>query len=280
MRIVVVGDIHAQERKLWTMLDEAGLSTLPTGREIGKRNPGRKPTHALTEGGTHLVLLGDVVHPKSRERYAELIGAERFDEFDPRQLAAAQRAQEEFLDRLKAFFDACASGAVTILLGNHDANAIDASQGPLRTDDVAHLEWKQGYGDPLPPHLASWMATWPREHVVHSLHFAHVGPKPEHNVYDTSFYVDNRRKWIYEDVDYLEGTPYAFGFYGHTPVRGGLNLASRGRALLLDTNARGDEYVWCDLDVDEDTSQVRCRLRGLYLDTSISMLPTAVSAST
>jgi len=273
MRIVVVGDVHAQERKLWKILDEAGLTKVPPGRRGSSGHEGRLPASTLLDGSSRLVLLGDVVHPKSRSRYAELLGTSDYDEFDPDQLAAAERAQESFLRRLKAYVDEAPQGAITILLGNHDASAIASDQGPLRTDDVSHLEWKPGYGHPLPADLAAWIGTWPSDVTYGTLHFAHVGPKPEHNRYDTAFYVENRRRWIQEDDDLLAGTPYTFGFYGHTPVRGGLNLASQGRALLLDTNARGDEYVWCELDVDDERATARIRLRGLFLDDTIDVGP-------
>ena len=253
MRIVVVGDLHAQEAKLWRMLDEAGL-----------RDPDGTPSDELLEGRTTLILLGDLVHAKSRERYAELAGVGTYDEFDPGHLHRAERAQEAFLRRVLEFLAPLDDEVATILLGNHDYNAITRTQGPLRSDDISHLEWKPGYGRDLPDDLASWMASWPRERVIDGVHFAHVGPQPEHNVFDTDFYLQNRRRWIYEDVDLIEGTPYRLGVYGHTPVRGGLNLASRGRALLLDANGHGDEYVWCELDTADE--HVRVRLHGLVFD--------------
>lgn len=253
MRLVVVGDLHAQEAKLWRALREAGL-----------RDEAGRPTAELRDGGTRLVLLGDLVHPKGRGRYAELVGVATYDEFDPDQRRRAARAQEAFLRRVRDFVGDAPEGAATILLGNHDANAIDPDQGPLRSDDVTHLEWKPGHDDPLPEDLRAWIAAWPRELAIDGVHFAHVGPLPEHNVYDTSFYLENRRRWIYEDEDLLARTPHRLGVYGHTPVRGGLNLASRGRALLLDTNGHGEEYAWLDLRVRE--RGYRVRLRGLVFD--------------
>lgn len=257
MRVVVIGDLHAQEDKLWRMLDEAGL-----------RDTDGTPSEALRTGDTRLVLLGDLVHAKSRAQYGRLIGVEAYDEFDPSHLRRAEQAQEAFLRRLMAFTAALDDEATTILLGNHDYNAVTRSQGPLRSDDISHLEWKPGYGRDLPSELAEWIEAWPREHVVEGVHMAHVGPRPEHNVFDTAFYLENRRGWIYEDVDLLEGTPYRLGVYGHTPVRGGLNLASQGRALLLDANGYGEEYVWCELTFDDEG--VRVRLRGMVFDERIA----------
>ncbi len=257
MRIVVIGDVHAQEAKLWRMLDEAGL-----------RKPDGSPSDALLAGHTHLVLLGDLVHPKSKERYAEMLGVGHYDEYDPEQLREAERTQETFLRRIAAFLAPLPDGIATILAGNHDYNAVTPDQGPLRSDDVTHLEWKPGYGTALPTDLAAWIGSWPHEWILDDVHFAHVGPAPEHNVYDTDFYLQNRRRWIYEDVDALEGTPYRFGIYGHTPVRGGLNLASKGRAMLLDGNGHEEEYVWCELVTT--ASEIRLRLRGLVFDETIA----------
>jgi hypothetical protein len=257
VRIVVIGDLHAQEDKLWRMLDEAGL-----------RDEDGEPAPELRDGTTVLILLGDLVHAKSRGRYADLAGVQRYDEFDPGHLHRAERAQEAFLRRVRAFLEPLPDEAATILLGNHDYNAVEATQGPLRSDDLSHLEWKPGYGHALPEDLAAWIRAWPRERVVDGVHFAHVGPRPEHNVFDTDFYLENRRRWIYEDADYLEDTPYRLGVYGHTPVRGGLNLASQGRALLLDGNGHADEYVWCELDTAQDA--IRVRLRGLVFDETLS----------
>lgn len=253
MRIVVIGDIHTQEWKLWRMLDEAGL-----------RTPEGEPSEALRDGSTLLILLGDLVHGKSRDQYGRVAGVRSYDEFDPTHLGRAERAQEAFLRRVAAFLAPLDPEVATILLGNHDYNAVTKLQGPLRSDDISHLEWKPGYGHELPHDLVEWIASWPRERVIDGVHFAHVGPLPEHNEYDTGFYLENRRRWIYEDVDLIEGTPYRLGVYGHTPVRGGLNLASQGRALLLDANGHGDEYVWCELDTSP--AGIRVRLHGVVFD--------------
>lgn len=253
MRIVVVGDLHTQERKLWTMLDEAGL-----------RDPSGRPGPSLTGGDTRLVLLGDLVHAKSRSLYADLADVHVYDEFDPTHLHRVERAQEAFLRRVRDFVSEAPEGAITILLGNHDHNAIDLDQGPLRSDDISHLEWKSGHGNPLPEDLRAWIDTWPREREIDGIHFAHVGPRPEHNVYDTGFYLENRRRWIYEDDDLIAASPYRLGVYGHTPVRGGLNLASKGRALLLDANGHAEEYAWLEIMTRDDAYRVR--LRGLVFD--------------
>lgn len=249
MRIVAIGDIHAQADKLWSMLREAGLLT-----------EGYLASEALTSGATKLVLLGDLVHAKSREQYARLTELAHYDEFNPAHLAKAEAAQAAFLRAVKRFADSAAQHVI-ILMGNHDYNAITAEQGPLRTDDVAHLEWKERA---LEPELRAWIASWPYEQVIEGIHFAHVGPLAAHNRYDEGFYLENRRRWIYEDRDFLADTPYRLGVYGHTPVRGGVNIASQGKAILLDTNGHADEYTFLEILIDPQG--YRLRWRGLFFD--------------
>lgn len=253
MRIVVIGDIHTQSAKLWQMLREAGLAT-----------PDGMPTPELISGEVRLVLLGDLIHAKSRERYAALASVPRYDEFNPKHLERAERAQEEFLGEVKAFHDAVPNDQMVILMGNHDFNAVHPEQGPLRTEDVAHLEWKDVTNRDLPGDLSKWILSWPSEYELSGVHFAHVGPLEEHNTYDNTFYLENRRRWIYEDRDFLADTPYKLGVYGHTPVRGGVNIASQGRAILLDTNGHADEYSYLEIDVAE--RRYHLKMCGLFFD--------------
>lgn len=256
MQIVAVGDVHTQAKKFWDILQEAGLADDAHG-----------PTERMRDPEVQLILLGDLLHAKSRERYSTLARVRRYDEYNPEHLRRAERAQEAFLREVKRFFDAVPE-RMTILMGNHDFNAITPEQGPLRTDDVSHLEWKEAYGGELPADLQRWIATWPFERVIEGIHFAHVGPLPEHNRFDNDFYLENRRRWIYEERDFLADTPYRLGVYGHTPVRGGLNLASQGRAILLDTNGQGREYSFLEIDVQKERYGVI--LRGLFFDESIA----------
>lgn len=255
MQLIVIGDIHAQALKLWRILRESGLA-----------DRDRRPTQrALEDDGYRLVLLGDLVHAKSRERYSELTGIKDFDEYNPDHLRVAELRQEEFLAEVKAFQEALPEGRMVILMGNHDFNAI-TSQGPLRTDDVTHLEWKEGSS--LPDELAEWISSWPYEFIEAGIHCAHVGPLPEHNRFDQDFYLENRRRWLQVDRDFLADTPHRLGVYGHTPVRGGLNLASQGHAILLDTNGFRDEYSWLLIEITDDS--YRLRLQGLYFDEIIN----------
>ncbi len=253
-RVIVVGDIHAQVGKFWAILRDADLVTDTC-----------EPSPALRSGELELVLLGDLVHAKTRESYATLIGESRFDEYDPAQVERAEQAEEAFLYEVKAFCTA-AQGHVTVLLGNHDHNALTGQGGVLRTDDLQHLEWRPS-GRRLPQDLEGWLASWPLGRVIDGVHFAHVGPLPAHNSYDPGFYLENRRGWILEERDVLAETPFRFGVYGHTPIRGGAHFASQGRALLLDTNGVAGEYSYAELTITLE--RVHLKLRGVYLDTWI-----------
>jgi len=258
MHVVVVGDVHTQADKFWRILREAGVA-----------DDDHQPSERLLEReDTRLVLLGDLVHAKSRHRYADLTNVRRYDEYNPRHLQAAEAAQELFLRGVQRFQAALPEGRMTILMGNHDFNAISDEQGPLRTDDVSHLEWKPGYGTAMADELRDWIRSWPSELTIEGLHLAHVGPLPEHNTYDNAFYLENRRRWIYEEEDVMARTPYRLGVYGHTPVRGGVNIASQGRAVLLDTNGHGDEYAYLDIAVDDEGYHLR--MRGLFFDEVIA----------
>jgi hypothetical protein len=261
MPLIVVGDIHAQVAKFWRIFRAAGLC-----------DAGHRPLPGLlAEAHQGVVLLGDLVHAKSRERYAELTGIDDYDEHNPDHLACAEREQEAFLRDVMNFQAHLPEGRMTILLGNHDHNAIDPDQGPLRTDDVSHLEWKPPNGQPLPADLTAWIANWPRELALGDLHLAHVGPRPEHNTFDNAFYLENRRRWIYDEGDALAGLPYRLGIYGHTPVRGGVSMTSQGRALLLDTNGHADEFVF--LEVHDQPDGYRLRMQGLFYDEVLTRHP-------
>lgn len=251
MQLIVVGDIHTQAEKLWRILQEAELA-----------DEQLLPTETLRRSDTKLILLGDLVHAKNRPQYSKIANVGRYDEYNPKHVSKVETAQEAFLHDVKRFQERVPEGNMTILMGNHDYNAITQEQGALRTDDIVHLEWKEGRA--LDPELQLWMESWPYELELEGIHLAHVGPLKEHNTYDSNFYLENRRRWIYEEKDYLADTPYRLGIYGHTPVRGGVNIASQGRAILLDTNGQGEEYCFLTADVRKD--QYRIRMQGCFFD--------------
>jgi len=235
--------------------------------ESGAMTPQKEPSALMEDGRLVAVLLGDLVHPKSREAYAKLIGVPEYVEVEAELVARAVAAQEEFLRRVRDFQDACPVDGLRIILGNHDHDALHPDEGPIQSDDVIHFEWKRDRSPLLAADLVEWIAGFEPEVVIDNMHFAHNGPLPEHNTYGESFYREDRRRWIREDRDFLAEIGRDFGVYGHTPVRGGLSLASKGRAMLLDLNGHGEEYAF--LKVDLTPRGRRMRLHGTVLDAFI-----------
>lgn len=63
MRVIAIGDLHGNFATLWRILKGEGLAT-----------PALEPTEALASGETRVVLLGDLVHPKTPRDYERLTG--------------------------------------------------------------------------------------------------------------------------------------------------------------------------------------------------------------
>ncbi len=112
MRVIAVGDLHGNFPALWRLLKAEGLADAHL-----------RPTAALRAGEARLVLLGDLVHPKTLRDYERLTGLSPYDPEDPTHLRLAAGAQIRELFRLKGFQEE-AEGHVTILLGNHDEAAL------------------------------------------------------------------------------------------------------------------------------------------------------------
>ncbi len=216
MRVVALGDLHGKFPLLWRILRREGLA-----------DEGFHPTEALRSGRTHLVLLGDLVHPKTPKDYEGLTGLSPYDPKDPTHLRLAAGAQIRELFRLKRFQEE-AEGHVTILLGNHDEAALKGDP-ILGNRHLEHLEFHPEHGGkPLPEALKAWMASFPRELVLKGVHFAHVGPVPWLQEYDALFYAQSEPKtWWFRTPDYVERMGYRFGVYGHVPMKEGVLLKER-----------------------------------------------------
>jgi hypothetical protein len=156
-------------------------------QHAGLADNNKRPTKTMHDPDTKLILLGDLVHAKSRQRYSALAGVRRYDEHNSKHLANVEAAQEAILWDIKNFASAVPEGQVTILMGNHDYNIITPKQGALRSDNVAHLEWHGQTGNSLDAELCQWITSWPYEKVIEGIHFAHVGPLPEHNLTTRGF---------------------------------------------------------------------------------------------
>jgi hypothetical protein len=216
MRVLALGDLHALFPTLWRILRKEGAAT-----------PDLRPTEEVLSGGLRVVLLGDLVHPKTLEDYQLLTGFTLFDPENPHHLQAAARAQIRELFRLKRFQEE-AQGQVTILLGNHDEAAVRGAP-LLGNRHLAHKEFHPELGGlELPQALKAWMAGFPRELVLLGVHFAHVGPVPWLQSYDELFYASSEPKtWWFLTPDYVERMGYRFGVYGHTPMKEGVLIKER-----------------------------------------------------
>lgn len=233
MRVLAIGDLHAQFGLLWRILRLEGLA-----------DRAFQPTEALRSGQVLLVLLGDLVHPKGRKGYENLTGFAPFDPEDPNHLRAAAKAQIRELHRLRAFQKE-AQGQVQILLGNHDQAVLDG-EPILESGGTPHLEFHpESGGLPLPEELRAWFQTFPKELLLEGVHFAHVGPVPWLQDFSPFFYAQSEPKtWWFRTPDYVERMGYRFGVYGHTPTRG---ILLKERFALIDALDLG-EYLELDLE--------------------------------
>ncbi len=208
IKLVAIGDVHAAFDKLWAALRAASAADAHD-----------RPTPALREGRIRVVLLGDLVHPKTQAAYAALTGLPNYDFTNPAHLRAAARAQVAELLRLKQFV-AEAGGNVVVLLGNHDHAAVHHDVLLGNAHGIEHREFDPGYGGtPLPPGLANWILAFPSEYELKGVHLAHVGPLPWMNTYDAFFYQsDDAKTWWQRTPDYVARAGYRLGIYGHTSV--------------------------------------------------------------
>ncbi len=213
-KFIAIGDVHADFPLLWEALRSASCMTADF-----------RPTPPVLAGLYQVILIGDLVHPKSQEAYNRLTGLRPFDSHDQEHLLSAAREQITALDRLRQYQEA-APHAVHIILGNHDANVLDPAHLLGTSGGVRHVEFDPARGGVhLPQRLHSWMSRFPREVRIGALQFAHVSPLPAHQFYDDLFYSDRSSKqWFRDTPEYVEMAGLDFGVYGHTQLDGGILL--------------------------------------------------------
>lgn len=248
-KFIAIGDIHADWDGLWAAL-RAAYAADAQGQ----------PSLPVRAGAYQVVLIGDLVHPKTEADYARLAGVSAFDVRNPEHLALAAGAQVRQLERLKAYHEA-APHSVHIILGNHD-DAVLNTQYVLGTGaGLAHTEFDPGHGGlPLPEHLRAWFGTFLRELRVGNLHFAHVGPLPMMAYYDDLFYADHTHKrWWRETPDYVEMAGLSYGVYGHTQMEEGVLLHEGGRFAMIDALHKR-EYLELMIEASEPEPVVNLRV--------------------
>lgn len=231
-KFIAIGDVHADWGSLWAAL-----------RAAYAVDAGGAPTAPLVAGHFQVVLMGDLVHPKSRADYARLAGKADFDFANADHLFLAARAQVQHLERLKAFTEA-ANGHVHILLGNHDDAVLNTNYLLGTGAGIVHTEFDPARGGVhLPEHLRAWFASFARELRVGNVQFAHVGPLPSMAYYDDLFYSDHTHKtWWREQPDLVRLSGVRFGVYGHTQMQGGIYVHDDGEFAMIDALA-SREYL-------------------------------------
>ncbi|HGY09916.1 MAG TPA: metallophosphoesterase [Oceanithermus profundus] len=223
-RIVAIGDVHAEYGRLWQALRHAGAA-----------DAHYLPTPALRAGHLRVVLIGDLVHPKTRDAYTRLTGFDPYDPRNPDHLDRAAREQIRALGRIKHFAEQ-AGGFVVVLRGNHDQAALDHKFLLGNASGIEHAEFDpERGGRPLPQALAEWLGGLPKEFVIDGIHFAHVGPAPWLQEYDDMFYQSKEPKqWWFTHPDYLARAGFRFGVYGHTVMKKGIRVFEQHGFALID----------------------------------------------
>lgn len=211
-KFICIGDIHADFPTLWEALRAASCADAQG-----------QPTPPVQSGTYQVILIGDLVHPKSPQAYTRLTGLRPFDSADQEHLLIAAREQLKGLEKLRAYH-AAAPHAIHILLGNHDDNVLNPTLVLGTSGGIKHVEFDPRRGGiHLPAHLHEWMQTFPRDIRVGNLQFSHVSPLPGHQHYDDLFYSDRSpKRWFKDTPEYVEMAGLDFGVYGHTQVEDGI----------------------------------------------------------
>jgi len=243
VKVIAIGDVHAEFDRLWQVL-RAAYAADAEGL----------PTPPVREGRYRVVLLGDLVHPKSLEGYRRLTGLEDYDPQDPEHLRRAAEAQVRELFKVKRYLEAAGGNAV-VVLGNHDHAALHHDVLLGNATGLEHREFDPKYGGrPLPPELADWVASWPKSYELHGVQFAHAGPTPWLQSFDPFFYQSNEAKtWWHQTPEYVRRSGFRFGVYGHTPVDE-IVLDRENGLAIIDALDRG-QYL--ELLLDEDRLAAR-----------------------
>jgi hypothetical protein len=224
IKVIALGDIHGQWAELWRALRAALAADAMC-----------EPTAPVAEGRFQVVVMGDLVHYKDFDTYAQVVGVEYYDPSNPEQLKRAAKAQIRELYRFKAYVEK-AQGNVTVILGNHDESALTHQYNLSTRGGLRHDEFNEEKGGlPLPPELADWFRTFKRERIFYGVQFAHAGPLPGMQYFDDFFYHDSDTKsWWQKKPDLVKQTGHRFGVYGHTVMENGIHVDKEHAFAMID----------------------------------------------
>lgn len=241
IKVIAIGDVHTDFEKLWQALRFAYAAD-----EYGM------PTPPVIDGRYQVILMGDLVHPKTKREYAALSGYPDFDAENPDHLQAASRAQAQELLRLKRYAEA-APYSIHIILGNHDDSALTHSHRLGNAFGVVHDEFDESRGGlAFSPELQRWFESFPRDIRLGRTHFAHVGPMLGMSYYDDMFYGDRDSKhWWHTRGHLVQDSGFNFGVYGHVVMPEGVHIDALGRFAMVDAL---DRRQYLELIFDDDHS--------------------------
>lgn len=224
IKVIAIGDIHGMWAEMWRALRTAHAADAMC-----------EPTEPVLEGRFHIVFIGDLVHYKDFDTYAQVVGSEYYDPHNPDHLRRAAKAQIRELYRFKHYVDK-ARGNATIILGNHDEAAITQKYNLSTRGGLSHHEFNDEKGGfALPEDLASWIAEFPREKIIHRVQFAHAGPLPGMQDFDDFFYHDQDTKtWWHKKPELMAQVKHRFGVYGHTVMEKGIYVDKEHRFAMID----------------------------------------------
>lgn len=213
IKVVAIGDLHANFAIMWRML-----------RVGGCLDDQLSPTPPVQDGRFRVVLMGDLVHPKTLADYQRITGFDDYDPRNPMHLRQAAKAQLRELYKLKRYTD-LAGGHATILMGNHD-HAVLTQSYVLGNAHLDHREFHPEHGGlELPDDIRQWLENFPMQLNLFGVNFAHVGPVAWLQSYDDLFYSSREPKdWWINNPDYVTRMGYRYGVYGHIAQPQGILL--------------------------------------------------------
>lgn len=222
LRIIAIGDVHTAYSEMWDALRESGCLT-----RAGE------PTEPFLQGRYQVVLMGDLLHPKSLAEYCALAEVPSFDFDSTEHLLAAARAQVRQLEKLRGLAQQL-EGRMHILLGNHDDAVLRGSFTLGTSGGITHREFEPHAGGVhFPRHLREWFARFLRELRIGTLQFAHVGPMPAMGYYDDLFYSNrDHKRWWKEQPELITTAGLSFGVYGHTVMEHGIEVFGVGDSTV------------------------------------------------